>query len=148
MVKELSNSCNNEGNFIFKDNMYYLCISKEKYDINEVLGQSFYLNNDVHSFPNRKNYIICYSNSVIKIDFITKYSDFSRLPTCKNMSSNSSCINNNNQKILEGECCIKSNKIYKTKSSKCNEQFKSGTSVHLFLGITLITINKKSIFYL
>ena len=144
MVKELPNSCNNEGDFIFKDNIYYMCIGKEKYNINEVLGQSFYLNNDVHSFPNRKNYIVCYSNSVIGIGFITKYSDFSGLPTCKSVSSNSACISNNNKKILEGEYCIKSNKIYKTESSKCNEQFKSGTSVHLFLGSILITISKEN----
>jgi len=140
MVKELPRICNNEGDFIYNNNIYYICVDKTKYNLNEVSGNSYYLKNN-HSFPNNKNYIVSYSNYVIGIGIIYSNTNFNGLSTCKNTNSNSACTDSNNKNISEGEYCIKLNKIYRTYLNNCEEQFASETSVYLFIGNNLLTMD-------
>jgi len=140
IIKELPSTCNNEGDFIYNDNTYSICVDKLKYDLKEISGNSYYLKSN-HSFPNHKNYIVSYSNYVIGIGIINDKSNFKALSTCKKVSSNSECIDDNNNRISEGEYCIKSNVIYKTESNQCKEQFKSGSSAYVFFKNNLITLD-------
>ena len=139
MVKELPSICNNEGDFIYNNNIYYICVDKTKYNLNKISGNSYYLKNN-HNFLNKKNYIVSYSNYVIGIANISNSADFNGLSQCKNIDFNSACTDNNNKKLSEGEYCIKLNKIYRTYSNKCIEQFASETSVYLFIRNNLITM--------
>jgi len=130
--RELSNSCINDGDFIYYDNNYYICVESKKYKLREISGNSLYLDSKNISFPNKMNYLIGYSNYIIGIGRINNDKNINRLSTCKTTDSKSKCIDINNKDILEREYCLKSNKIYMTKSNKCIEQFNTETSVHLF----------------
>jgi len=54
-------------------------VESKKCDLNEVLGNSYYLTKNNYNIPNKMNYIICYSDYVIgigKMKIHQKLSDY------------------------------------------------------------------------
>jgi len=140
MKKELHKSCENDGDFIYNDNIYYICVDNKKYYLDEVSKNSYYFTNNNHSFPNNKNYIVTYSNYVIGIGNISNDYYFKALATCKKMDPNSVCTDVYDNNILEGEYCVNSNKIYRNLFGKCQRQYFPDKSAHVFFKNNLITL--------
>jgi len=138
--KELSKYCKVEGELIYNENSYYICVGSKTHNLKEISGTSLYLTKNNHSFPNKKNYLISYTNYIIGVGVISSNSNFYEIPTCKNVNSNSACTDTNNFNISEGEYCILNNKIYMTSSNSCIEQFKSESTVNIFFGSILINL--------
>eukprot|EP00833_Pecoramyces_ruminatium_P009770 jgi/Orpsp1_1/1183802/evm.model.c7180000086762.1 len=159
MVKGVNKVCNGEGDLIFSENEYQICILKDnrmnKYKLSENIGKVSELTSDDDSniaFPNKKSYVIVGENYVKGIDYRDKENEStnSGIPLCKNAQ----CVLSTGKQLEKDSYCMYQNKIYTVTTDSgdsttnvCTEPFSKDIHVELFIGSTRISSTTKVTLY-
>ena len=148
LIENLNKSCTKEGDFIFKDNEYQFCITSgtvTAVKIKDSIGNSYKLIKSDQIFPNKKDYVVINTNSVIGIGTVSGGSTFMAIPTCRSVTNNNYCGKSTGQTDYheKDQYCIKDGKIYKSvedtennNAHRCELQFKDKSDVHIYNGST------------